>query len=57
MNEKETEILNTIFSMATKNPEFRNKLFTEPATTLENFAISDRAKHIIIDTIRGMMNQ
>jgi len=57
MNERETEVLNTIFSMATKNPEFRNKLFTEPADTLENFEISDRTKHIIIDTIHGMLNQ
>jgi hypothetical protein len=56
MNERETEVLNTIFSMATKNPEFRNKLLTEPTATLENFEISDRAKHIIIDAIRSMLN-
>lgn len=57
MNEREAEILNRIFDMATKDPGFRNKLFTEPVVTLEQFEISDRTKRIVIDTIRGMMNQ
>lgn len=56
MNEKEIEVLNTIFSKAAENPEFRNKLFAEPAEILEEFELSDDAKHIIIDTIRGMLN-
>ena len=57
MNEKEAEVLNEIFSMAAKNPEFRNKLFTEPASALEKYEISERTKSIIIDTIRGILEQ
>jgi len=57
MNEKEVDILNKIFDMATKDPSFRNKLFTEPVLTLKEFEISDRTKRIVIDTIRGMLNQ
>lgn len=57
MKEEETESLNEIFSMAAKNPEFRNKLFTKPASTLEKYEISERTKSIIIDAIRGVLNQ
>ena len=57
MNEKNIEILNMIFSLATRDYEFRNKLFTEPVTTLEKFEISYRTKHVIINTIREILSQ
>lgn len=57
MNEKEAEVLNEIFSMAARNPEFRNKLFTEPASALEKYEISERTKSIIINAIRGILDQ
>ncbi|MEM2760244.1 MAG: hypothetical protein QXU32_11380 [Nitrososphaerales archaeon] len=55
MDNKEIEVLNKIFSMAARDPEFRNKLFTEPASVLDKHELSDRARGIIIYTIRGML--
>jgi hypothetical protein len=54
MNEKEIEVLNAIFAMAAKDPEFRNKLFIEPADILAKYEISDKAKRIITDAIHAM---
>ena len=57
MENRETETLDRIFIMAARNPEFRNKLFSQPEILLKEFDLSDRSKRIIIDTMRGMLNQ
>lgn len=57
MDDKEAETLNKLFIMAARNPQFRTKLFTQPEIVLKEFDLSDRSKSMIIDTLRGMLNQ
>lgn len=51
-DEKEVEVLETIFGAATENPEFRNKMFSDPMAALSDYDISEAVKQIIADTIR-----
>ncbi|MEE8132750.1 MAG: hypothetical protein V3T40_04160 [Nitrososphaerales archaeon] len=57
LDRNEIEILNTILSMMAKDPKFRNKIFTEPAKVLAKYQISDKARSIIIETIRGILSK
>lgn len=57
MNDKEIEVLNTIFEMVAKDPEFRNKLLTEPSSVLDQYDLTDEAKNTIIDAIRDVLNR
>jgi len=54
VSDKEIQILNEIFTKAAKDPEFRNMLLKEPYSILDEYSLSEQAKKMILEGLRGM---
>ena len=54
VSDKEIQILNEIFAKAAKDPEFRNMLLKEPNSVLDKYGLSEQAKKMILEGLKGI---
>lgn len=49
------EVLNKIFLEAAKNPEFRDRLLSDPKTALSSYDISEDLMEMLVRVIQGQV--